>query len=286
MASACAPDVGAARRALGPLNAAAVLLLLTAGGLVTSTASGLAVPDWPLSYGKWMPEMTGGVFYEHGHRVLASGVGFLILLMAFLTQWEEARPGVRRLAWWTLALTVVQGALGGVTVYYGLPVQTSAAHAVIGQSVFCLVVVMADLLDPPVEAPAASAGLRLAVAAAVAALWCQLVLGAVLRHGGSGVAWHVAGAVPAALAALWAACATLSERREDALRGPAWALAGLIGLQLLLGSATAAFRLLPSPKTSHPMIATATIHLAVGALLLASAVLLASRVWRARDARA
>ncbi|MDX6771206.1 MAG: COX15/CtaA family protein [Elusimicrobiota bacterium] len=272
---------------MGPLNAAAVLLLLAAGGMVTSTASGLAVPDWPLSYGKWMPEMTGGVFYEHGHRMLASGVGFLILLMAFLTQWEEARPGVRRLAWWTLGLTVVQGLLGGITVYYGLPVQTSAAHAVIGQTVFCLVVVMADLVGRE-EAPAGSppaAGLLAAVSAAVASLWLQLVLGAVLRHGGAGLRWHLLGAVPAALAALWAACAVLHERREAALRGPAWALAALIGAQLLLGSATAAFRLVPSPRTSHPMIATATIHLVTGALLLGTAVLLAARTWRLRSSR-
>jgi cytochrome c oxidase assembly protein subunit 15 len=288
MATACAPEAGALRRALGPLNAAAVLLLLAAGGMVTSTASGLAVPDWPLSYGKWMPEMTGGVFYEHGHRMIASGVGLLILTMALLTQWEEARPGVRRLAWWTLGLTVAQGLLGGVTVYYGLPVQTSAAHAVVGQTVFCLVVVMADLVGrehDDASGPPAAAGLLAAVSSAVVALWLQLVLGAVLRHGGAGVSWHVIGAVPASLCALWSACAVLHERREAALRGPAWALAALIAFQLLLGSATASFRLMPSPRTNVVMIATATIHLITGALLLGTAVLLAARTWRLRSPR-
>lgn len=283
MATACAPRPGPLRRALAPLNAAAALLLLTAGALVTSTDSGLAVPDWPLSYGKWMPEMTGGVFYEHGHRLIASGVGLLILLMAALTQWEEARPGVRRLAWWTIALTLFQGALGGLTVYLGTPLSTSAAHAVIGQTVFCLLVVMAELVDeaPALEGPAPSTGLRAASATAAAALWAQLVLGAVLRHGGSGIAWHVAGAALAAAAALWAACAALFERREPRLRGPAWALAALLGLQLLLGSAAAAFRLVPSPRTSYPMIAAASIHLVAGALLLGTAVLLAARLRRA-----
>jgi heme a synthase len=93
MPSACAPRIGPVRRALGPLNAAAAMLLLVAGGMVTSTDSGLAVPDWPLSYGKWMPEMTGGVFYEHGHRMIASGVGFLIMMMAFAAQREETATG-------------------------------------------------------------------------------------------------------------------------------------------------------------------------------------------------
>lgn len=268
-----------------PLNAAAAMLLLVAGGMVTSTGSGLAVPDWPLSYGKWMPEMTGGVFYEHGHRMLASGVGLLVLVMAFLTQREEARPAVRRLAWWTLGLISLQGLLGGITVYYGLPTAVSSAHAVIGQTIFCLLVVMADLVGPEAEGPRASAsagGPRWTAAAAVAALWSQLVLGAVLRHGGAGLRWHLAGAVVATVAALWAACETLFERREPALRGPAWALAGLLGVQLLLGAATAAFRLLPAPRASYPMIATATVHLGVGALLLATATLLASRAWRLR----
>lgn len=289
MPSACAPSpglAGPARRALAPLNAAGALLLLTAGALVTSTDSGLAVPDWPLSFGRWMPEMTGGVFYEHGHRMIGAAVGLSILLMAGLTQWEEARPGVRRLAWWTLALTLFQGALGGVTVFLGTPLSTSAAHAVIGQTVFCLLVVMAELMSPApeLEGPAPSRGLRAAAAAAVAALWTQLVLGAVLRHGGSGIAWHVAGAVPATAACLWAVCAALSERRESGLRGPAWTLAALLSLQLLLGSAAAAFRLVPSPRTSYPMIAAASIHLVTGALLLGAAVLLAARLRRAERA--
>ena len=285
MPSACAPRIGPVRRALGPLNAAAAMLLLVAGGMVTSTDSGLAVPDWPLSYGKWMPEMTGGIFYEHGHRMIASGVGFLIMMMAFAAQREETRPGVRRLAWWTLALTCLQGVLGGVTVYFGLPVAVSSAHAVIGQTVFCLLVVMADLVGEHAEgvrAGAPAGSLRWTAVSAVAALWGQLVLGAVLRHGGAGLRWHLGGAVVATVFALWASCATLYERKEPALRGPAAALAGLLLIQLMLGAATAAFRLVPAPRASYPMIATATIHLGVGALLLATATLLAARVWRLR----
>lgn len=282
MTTACAPKAGALRRALAPLNVAAALLLLTAGGLVTSTDSGLAVPDWPLSYGQWLPKMYGGVFYEHGHRMIAAGVGFLILVMALLTQWEERRSAVRRLAWATLALVILQGVLGGVTVFYGLPVAVSSAHAVLGQTLFCLLIAMAELVGTengiPAEKPAG--GLLFASALALCALWCQLVLGAVLRHGGSGIAPHVLGAATASTAALWAGCRTMVERREPVLRGPAAALLTLLLVQLLLGAGAAAFRLLPEPRANRAMIAVATSHLAVGAFLLGTAAMLTTRLCR------
>lgn len=268
------------RRGLGTANAAACLLLLVAGGMVTSTASGLAVPDWPLSYGSWLPSMTGGIFYEHGHRLFASVVGFTVLSMAVLTQREETRPGVRRLAWWTLGLVMAQGVLGGVTVFLGLPVVTSAAHATIGQTVFCLLVAMADLVGEDAPAGAPSPALRRLAGLALGALWFQLVLGAVLRHGGAGLRWHLLGAVAATAAALWAGAAVLIERREKALRGPAQTLLALLGFQLLLGAGAAAFRLVPSPRSSYAMIAVATTHLAVGGSLLACATLLCVRLAR------
>lgn len=276
-----AETAGAARRTLSRANAAAALLLLAAGGMVTSTASGLAVPDWPLSYGRWMPAMAGGVFFEHGHRMIASFVGLLILAMAFWTQREEARPGVRRLAWWTLFAVSLQGILGGITVLYGLPVAISAAHATIGQTVFCLLVIMAELLHPEPDRVLEPVGsVKWIGVLGVAALGTQLVLGAILRHGGSGIRWHVAGAVAATVAAGWLGCAVLFDRSEPSLRVPASALLGLLGLQLGLGAATAGLRLLPSPRVNPAMISVATVHLAVGALLLGCAVLLVFRLFR------
>lgn len=281
MTTASFPEAGPLRRALAPLNAAAALLLLTAGGMVTSTDSGLAVPDWPLSYGQWLPRMAGGVFFEHGHRMIAAGVGFLILVMAALTQREEARPAVRRLAWATLVLVILQGCLGGITVYYGLPVAVSSAHAVLGQTLFCLLIAMAELVgEPPLAASRPAGGLLAASRLALGALWLQLVLGSILRHGGSGISWHVCGAVVAAVATLWAGCKTLVERREPSLRAPAAALLSLLLLQLLLGAGAAAFRLLPEPRANRAMIAVATSHLAVGAFLLGTAAMLATRLSR------
>jgi len=86
------------RHRLSLLLMASTLALIFVGGLVTSTGSGLSVPDWPLSYGIVMPPMVGGVFYEHGHRMVASLVGFLTLVLAVWTARSEPRARVRRLA--------------------------------------------------------------------------------------------------------------------------------------------------------------------------------------------
>ncbi|MCK5571359.1 MAG: COX15/CtaA family protein, partial [Bacteroidetes bacterium] len=97
-------------------------LLLIAGGLVTGTGSGLAVPDWPLSYGKVMPPMTGGILYEHGHRMVATFVGLLTIVLAVWVWRKERRPWVRMLAAVALGAVVVQGVVGGITVLFLLPV--------------------------------------------------------------------------------------------------------------------------------------------------------------------
>src|SRR5262249_8016693 len=125
----------------------ATLLLIFVGGLVTSTGSGLSVPDWPPSDGMLMPPMVGGIFYEHGHRMAATAVGFLTLVLAFWTQRVEQRRSVRRLAWAALALVVVQGVLGGLTVKFLLPTPVSVTHAAVAQTFFCVTIVLAYALS-------------------------------------------------------------------------------------------------------------------------------------------
>ena len=61
--------------------ALSTFFLLIVGALVTSNDAGLSVPDWPLSHGQFMPEMVGGVFYEHGHRIVATMVGLLTIIL-------------------------------------------------------------------------------------------------------------------------------------------------------------------------------------------------------------
>ena len=115
-------------------------LLIIAGALVTGNDAGLSVPDWPLSYGKLMPPMVGGIFYEHGHRMVAATVGLLTVVLAFWLWRAEPRRWVRRLGWVALATVVAQGVLGGITVLFYLPVAVSVAHACLAQIFFCLVV--------------------------------------------------------------------------------------------------------------------------------------------------
>src|SRR5688572_14498053 len=137
-----------ARHRFAVVTAAATYVLLFLGGLVTSTGSGLAVPDWPLSFGQVMPEMIGGVLYEHGHRLAASGVGLLTLILSIWTAVAETRPGVRALGILMLVAVVLQGILGGVTVLYKLPIAVSVTHACLAQTFFCLTVIMAVVTGP------------------------------------------------------------------------------------------------------------------------------------------
>ncbi len=117
------------------------VFLLIAGALVTSNDAGLSVPDWPLSYGSLLPPMVGGIFYEHGHRMIASFVGLLsIVLAVWLWRVESRRLGERWLRWLgvaALGAVVAQGMLGGITVLFFLPPAVSSAHATLAQLFFC-----------------------------------------------------------------------------------------------------------------------------------------------------
>src|SRR5438552_19021291 len=114
--------------------AASTVLLILAGSFVTSTDSGLSVPDWPSSYGwnmftfppsKWV----GGIFYEHGHRLIASSVGFLTIILAGWLWIAEPRKWVKVVGLSALGAVVLQGVLGGLTVLFFLPTSISTAHA-------------------------------------------------------------------------------------------------------------------------------------------------------------
>ena len=159
------------------LVAASTAVLIFAGGLVTSTSSGLSVPDWPNTYGWFMwtfplSKMVGGIFYEHLHRLVASTVGFLIVVLAVWLWRAEPRAWVRRLGYVALGAVITQGILGGITVLWYLPDAISIAHASLAQIVFCLTTTIAlatsagwkrgyttsARADLPASAPRATAG--------------------------------------------------------------------------------------------------------------------------------
>ncbi|MGB2867337.1 MAG: COX15/CtaA family protein [Bacteroidota bacterium] len=169
------------------------VLLLVAGGLVTSTGSGLAVPDWPLSYGQVMPPMVGGIFFEHGHRMIASFVGFLTVILTFWIMKVEKRRWVRWISVASLAAVILQGLLGGLTVYLLLPPAVSASHATLAQTFFCLVASLALFSSRwwLTRSPASISIPRntmVIVAMSVVAVYIQLILGSVMRHTDSGLA--------------------------------------------------------------------------------------------------
>jgi heme a synthase len=175
------------------LTACCTFLLVIAGGLVTSTGSGLSVPDWPLSYGQLMPPMVGGVFYEHGHRMIATFVGMLTVALAVWLWKVDQRRWMRMLGVVAVGAVIVQGVLGGLTVLFLLPTWISLLHATIAQSFFALTVFIALATSDgwkqidPVQIPAASRTRTIAVAATLMIL-LQLMLGAWMRHSDAGLA--------------------------------------------------------------------------------------------------
>lgn len=176
-------------------TAMCTLALIAAGGLVTSTGSGLAVPDWPLSYGQVMPPMVGGIFYEHGHRMIATFVGFLTLILAVWFWRKEPRIWVRNLAVGALGAVIAQGILGGLTVIFLLPTPISVSHATLAQTFFVIVSSLAlftskwwlENQQVLSDGQGGAAISRLSVALVVA-VYVQLILGALMRHTQSGLA--------------------------------------------------------------------------------------------------
>jgi cytochrome c oxidase assembly protein subunit 15 len=136
--------------------------------------------------------MVGGIFYEHGHRLIASGVGFLTIILALWIWKTEPRRWMRVLGFTALAAVCLQGLLGGITVLYFLPTPVSTAHAGLAQIFFCLTVAIAlftsrgwnaarpDLVD--------DATLRVIAAATTAAIYVQIIVGATMRHSEAGLA--------------------------------------------------------------------------------------------------
>jgi cytochrome c oxidase assembly protein subunit 15 len=181
------------------LLAGCTLFLIVAGAMVTSTGSGLAVPDWPTTYGQNMftypySKWVGGIFYEHGHRLVASTVGLLTIGLALWLAVVERRRWLRRLGWLALAAVILQGVLGGLTVIYLLPTPISVFHGCLAQAFLCLVVSIAVFTSPrwvrrapPIPTPGSWPVPRLCTAMA-AVVFLQLLFGAIMRHTGSGLA--------------------------------------------------------------------------------------------------
>lgn len=266
---------------LAQFLAAAALILLFAGGLVTSTDSGLAVPDWPLSYGTLFPPMIGGIRFEHIHRVAAAMVGLVTLILTIWIGVTEKERKIRRLAIACLGAVVLQGILGGLTVLFRLPWPISVAHACLGPIFFCLVVALAILTSP--ACVTAFARLPPSLVAGAMTTTCfvflQILLGAIVRHTGEGIWLHVAWAFVVFLQAGQLVARSLNDfsGQPEILR-PVLFLGVLVTLEFFLGIAAFALTRFEGIPAGFGRIIFPTLHQTLGALILAVSVVLTLRL--------
>lgn len=271
------------------LLAFCTLLLVVAGGLVTSRDAGLSVPDWPLSYGKLMPPMEGGILYEHGHRMVATTVGLLTIVSMIWLLRTERRKWLRWLGVIALAAVIVQGVLGGLTVIYLLPWWISTAHACLAQLFFATTVAIVLftskwwLKGPAIVEEAPKFPIRgLSLAAPIFVL-SQLALGAAARHKAIGSIYHISWSPVVTGVILWVSLRILlhyAQNRE--LRFASVALLGITFCQVFLGIAAFMSRIAYADAVQPmPVMVTFTVlHVAVGALTMAASVTLAILVRR------
>jgi cytochrome c oxidase assembly protein subunit 15 len=273
--------------------ACATLLLIIAGALVTSNDAGLSVPDWPTSFGSLykIPKLVGGVKFEHTHRMIAQFVGFLTIILAIWTWRVDRRRWIQWLGWAALGTVVAQGILGGLTVLFYLPPLISSAHAALAQTFFCIAVCIAlftgrkwVLQVPHMVADHRQPRLFTLTIVSILVLYVQLILGAMFRHHGMSWLPHVLNSATVVFVLGWTALRTRSQYSYvDAIRRPANIMFALLIMQLCLGFLAFTTRVAwghDAVQPELPVVISTVAHVAVGALLLATAVVLAMQVWR------
>lgn len=274
--------------------ACATLVVITAGALVTSNDAGLSVPDWPTSFGYLIkvPHFVGGIRYEWTHRMLA---GSLITLTLTIAVWtflaERRRRWLRWLAVGAFCTVIAQAILGGLTVLLFQPPLVSTAHAAVAQTFFCLAVAIAVFTgrrwveeQPRVEFDQRRPSLFTLTLLSIFVIYVQLFLGGMFRH--HGLSWwpHVVHAVVVSFVLVWTAIRALTVYSSiDAVRRPAILMLSLLIAQLCLGFTAFLTRVAwghDAVQPELPMVISTVSHVAVGALLLATTVILAIQVWR------
>jgi len=285
--------------AFAHVAALATMVLIIVGGLVTSNEAGLAVVDWPNSFGRNMflypiSRMTGGIYYEHAHRLFGSLVGLTTLALAWHLQRADRRKWVKRLGWGALLLVIVQGILGGLRVTGHFTLSTARAdmkpsialavvHGVLGQVFFAVIVAIGTITTRAWEELAegertarADTDRSLNLALLLLAVG-QLVLGALLRHVTRGLLIHITlGTIVVSLAAACGARAWALYDGWPRVSVTGRTLLFVSALQLLLGiGALVAVGSRSDPLSPAPLeVALATTHQVVGAALLAVVTIL------------
>jgi heme a synthase len=258
-------------------------LLIIAGGNVTSKSAGLAVPDWPLSFGS--PNPAGWTHMplvrdEHGHRLIGATVGLVTIGLLIWLRLAEPRAWVRRMGYVALAGVIIQGVMGGLRVTEKSLI-LAIVHGCFAHAFFCLTIAIAMATSPRFGGGAVLAdgdaarnrALRTWTTALVACVFGQLILGALLRHlgGGHAAVTHVVGALAVGATLIMAAQHVFSRpESEGPLAGRVVGLILLYGLQLVLGVVA---YLLVNPLAERNAVTfmqvyLPTLHVAVGAIIL------------------
>src|SRR5689334_7209398 len=279
------------------LVACATFFLIIAGALVTSHDAGLATSDWPLSNGQVFPKMVGNLFWEHGHRMVATTVGMLTIVLLIYILAKEKRSWVRKLGMFALLAVIAQGLLGELTVKLMLPLAVSSAHATLAQLFFCTTVSLAVFTSrswieaTPLVEEKGNLPLRYLCTGALVTIFLQLILGATLRHSATWdqrppvelILAHIGGAVAVTLM-LGAASLSVLRRHPESrfLTRPAIIALTVLVIQLTLGIAAYMTRLASPnyPQPLNPMIAITVAYGACGALVFVSTIVLTLRTYR------
>jgi heme a synthase len=290
---AIATPYNRAHHAFAVFTACATFVVITAGALVTSNDAGLSVPDWPTSFGYLIkvPHFIGGVRYEWSHRMVAGSLVTLTLAIAVWTLIVERRRWLRWLAVGAFCTVIAQAILGGLTVLYFQPPAVSTAHAAVAQTFFCIAVAIALFTgrrwveeQPRIEFDQRRPSLFTLTLLSIFVLYVQLVLGGMFRH--HGMSWwpHVLNAVVVSFVLAWTAIRALTIYSHiEAVRRPAIMMLSLLIAQLCLGFTAFLTRVAwgrDAVQPELPMVASTVAHVAVGALLLATTVILAIQIWR------
>jgi cytochrome c oxidase assembly protein subunit 15 len=282
---------------LALVTAGATFLLILAGGLVTTTGAGLAVPDWPTTFGYSMftypwSKMVGGIFYEHSHRLLGSLVGILTILLVVALWLTEPRRWLRWLGWVALGAVILQGVLGGLRVIW-LEDRLAIIHGVLAQAFFALTAAVTLFTSrewrrepSPLQGGAVFPLLRLC-GLTTGVIFLQLVFGALLTHVGARLDAHLglAGLLALLVPGLATRMLTRHTDRPELAR-PATVLCGLLILQLLLGLGAYMnrFTSIPLPFQDVLGLTLPVGHRLTGGLLLVTSLVLTLRVHRLRGA--
>lgn len=273
------------------------LILVSWGGVVTSIEAGLAVPDWPTSFGSYDPLATGysdpadpdarwwqvgPILAEHGHRLLGALVGLWVVGLALWTLIGDSRRWVRIIAVSAVGLVVAQGILGGLRVIW-TSMDLAVVHAMGAQLFFCTAAALTLFnsrmwLEHSIESSPKINRLRALTIATAAAVYIQILLGALLRHPGDGVdltfvVIHASGSV-VALSLVIATCGYIREYFDDKpiLNRGAWWMLISLGVQMVLGMVTLTVLLFDSGQGTRSLVQVilSSSHLVVGTILMGS----------------